>query len=1401
MRQSVCGVVAALCSMAVTGSAGGQQAVLVGHWPLNESAGTLAADVSGNALNGTLIGPVTWTAGQFGSGLLFDPLVFARGVEPPTEYVQVAHNPSLNFAQNFSLSFWVKAPFSQQGVGGDGIAALIDKSHGSGGANGWVVQGRASGGGAITFALGNGSSFPEPAIPGVLDDTWHHVAIVVEFVPGLNIRGYVDGALQTNFFDGATTAMAHNVNPLLFGAWYAGGAILRPFRGRLDDIRLYSGVLSLCEIAALAAPGGFTDCDTNGLADGCGADCNSNGVADACDIDPGDPDGNMSTSGDCNSNGVPDECDTAALAEIAQQAYVKASNTEFSDEFAYSVAISGNTMVVGAYTEDCDSTGVNGNQNNNSAQSAGAAYIFVRSGGAWTQQAYLKASNTNLDDRFGFSVAISGDTVVVGAPFEDSAATGINGNQSSNSAGESGAAYVFARTGGVWSQQAYLKASNTGTFDQFGFSVAISETTVIVGAPGEASTAIGVNGNQTSNSASNAGAAYVFTRTGSTWTQQAYLKASNTGSSDNFGESVAISGDTAVVSAPREASAATGVNGNQADNSAFFAGAAYVFNRNGVVWTQQAYLKASNTGSQDEFGRSLAISGSTVVVGTPAEDSAATGINGNQADNSATFAGAAYVFARSGAVWTQQAYLKASNTNSEDLFGYSVAISGETVVVGARGEDSNAIGVNGIQTNNMASFAGAAYAFSRSGGTWSQQVYLKASNTDPADAFGSSVAISGGTVVVGATGEGSAATGVNGNQFDNNAAVSGAAYVILVSANSNDCNTNSTPDECESAGSDCNSNGIDDICEQLSSDCNTNATPDLCEPLPAGVIAVRFDAPAGGDGLSWATAHRTLQGALSAAAGSGGSISQVWVVAGTYRPDQTEASPTGTGSRSATFQLLNGVAIYGGFVCGDSQLADRDPVANETILSGDIAGNDGPNFANRGENCYHVVTGTGTNATAVLDGFTICGGYANGGGGGTPADRGGGMVNEPGSPTARLCTFTDHFSLSGGAAMSNSDGANPTVTQCEFFANRSNDDGAAILNRSCTATVTDCDFQSNVGNIGDLNGGGGAISNNSSSAMISGCTFTGNSTGNGTRGGAIVDEGAGSTITDCAFEFNAANGPGGAIHLGGGGSPVIDRCRFFGNSCGNNGGAIEVTGGTTSMIRNSAFSGNVAQNHGGAIQISNISSGSPVTVLSCSFSNNVATTVVGGAVHVGHGVFICHNSIMWANQPQQMFVSAGSPPTSAEVAYCDLQGGQAAVQVNPPSTLNFGLGNIAVDPRFVDADGADNVMGTLDDDLHLMYSSPCIDRGVPGYVLAPGETDIDGQMRVRGCRVDIGADEVPTGAANTGDVNGDGAVNALDVPAFAAALLGGGNLCSADMNFDGLADGEDVAVFVDAIVP
>lgn len=414
----------------------------------------------------------------------------------------------------------------------------------------------------------------------------------------------------------------------------------------------------------------------------------------------------------------------------------------------------------------------------------------------WEAQAYVKAPNTEAGDQFSYSISISGDTIVVGARYEDSNQTTItNGSTASanNSAVLAGAAYVFHRTGSNWEQQAYLKASNIESQDEFGKSVSISGDTIVVGAVGEDSNQTTITNGSTAsanNSASNSGAAYVYQRNGTTWTQQAYLKAPNAGDNDEFGDSVSISGDTIVVGALGEDSNQTTItNGTtgSADNSATDAGGVYVFQRTGGNWIQQAYLKAPNSNAFDRFGSSVEISGDTIVVGSPDEDSSLTTIiNGAtaDADNSAVDSGGAYVFQRTGTTWSQQAYLKTPNAESNDKFGSSVSISKDTIVVGAPFEDSNQTTISNGSTasvNNSFLNSGAAYVFHRTGATWVQQAYLKAENTNQGDDFGRSVSIFGDTIVVAARLEDSNQNTItNGTtaSADNSISSSGAVYVF-----------------------------------------------------------------------------------------------------------------------------------------------------------------------------------------------------------------------------------------------------------------------------------------------------------------------------------------------------------------------------------------------------------------------------------------------------------------------------------------------------------------------------------------------------------------------------------------------------------------------------------------------
>ena len=338
-----------------------------------------------------------------------------------------------------------------------------------------------------------------------------------------------------------------------------------------------------------------------------------------------------------------------------------ANDAEAGDELGNSCDVYGEYAVVGAPKEDT-----------NGVSNAGSVYVYHRSGNTWTQQAKLTASDGEASDLLGGqkgNLAIYGDTVVVGARDEDTGGSAA------------GSAYVFVRSGTTWSQQAILRASNAGASDQFATGVAIYKDTIVIGAPTE------------DTAASDGGSLYVFTRSGTTWTQRAQLQTSNAGASDRLGDSVSIDGDTIIAGTQYE------------DTTASDAGSAYIFTGSGATWTQQAQIQASDAAATDYFGYSVSISGNTVVVGARYDDDGGTN------------SGSAYVFVRSGTTWTQQAKLTASDAQADDDFGWDVDIDKDHIVVAAPREDTNA------------SDAGAVYVFSRSGSTWTEIKKIRASIT------------------------------------------------------------------------------------------------------------------------------------------------------------------------------------------------------------------------------------------------------------------------------------------------------------------------------------------------------------------------------------------------------------------------------------------------------------------------------------------------------------------------------------------------------------------------------------------------------------------------------------------------------------------------------------------------
>ncbi len=462
--------------------------------------------------------------------------------------------------------------------------------------------------------------------------------------------------------------------------------------------------------------------------------------------------------------------------------YFKASNTGNNDQFGRYVSLSANgtTLAVGASGEASNGVRNGSVQNNNSTPGAGAVYIFRRLGNnIWRQQAYIKASNADRSDRFSYvRLSNNGNTLAVAATGESSPSREINAGAGDNLAQGAGAVYVFTRDRNTWSQQAYIKAINTDELDEFGSSLSLSGNgnTLAVGARNEDSRGVGVSVNRNSgdNSVTNSGAVYTYTRRAGEWFFQAYIKAGNTGANDEFGNSVSLSGNglTLAVGALREDSSAVGVNSpvnqNNPNNAAPDSGAVYVFSfnqQNG--WQQQAYIKASNTGAADLFGLAVSMSanGNTLAV-SAADESSATITNQN--DDTSSKSGAVYVFTRD-TVWTQQVYIKAGNIQAGDRFGIDLSLSGDgnLLAVGAQLNDSGARGINGAPGRNvrLGADSGAAYIFDRKNG-WAQQAFIKASNTEPGKFFGSAVSLSrdGNSLVVSDFIESNNSKGVNGDQ-------------------------------------------------------------------------------------------------------------------------------------------------------------------------------------------------------------------------------------------------------------------------------------------------------------------------------------------------------------------------------------------------------------------------------------------------------------------------------------------------------------------------------------------------------------------------------------------------------------------------------------------------------------
>ena len=377
-----------------------------------------------------------------------------------------------------------------------------------------------------------------------------------------------------------------------------------------------------------------------------------------------------------------------------------ASDGENGDFFGYSVSLSGDYALMGAFLDD------------NNEVDTGSAYVYRREGATWVEEVKLTASDADRQDRFGVSVSLNGDYALVGAHWDDD--NGV----------DSGSAYVYRREGSTWVEQAKLTASDGAQGDEFGVSVSLNGDYALVGAHWDDD-----NGN-------NSGSVYVYRREGSTWVEEAKLTASSGAQEDGFGASVSLNGDYALVGAFLD------------DFNGVDSGSAYVYRREGTTWVEEAKLTASDGTEGGRLGISVSLNKDYALVGAFLDD-----FNGVDS-------GSVYVYKREGTTWVEEAKLTASDGAQGDQFGVSVSLNGDHALVGARLNDDNG------------SNSGSAYVFRKENNAWIEEVRLISSKVSTDDRFGVSVSLSEDHALVGAY------------RDDDTGTDSGSAYVYELSLSS-----------------------------------------------------------------------------------------------------------------------------------------------------------------------------------------------------------------------------------------------------------------------------------------------------------------------------------------------------------------------------------------------------------------------------------------------------------------------------------------------------------------------------------------------------------------------------------------------------------------------------------------
>lgn len=929
-----------------------------------------------------------------------------------------------------------------------------------------------------------------------------------------------------------------------------------------------------------------------------------------------------------------------------------------------------------------------------------------------TDHAKLIAGDATEGDEFGTSVAITEHTLVVGSWFDDDLGPW------------SGSAYVYRRDAMDWRFGQKLIAPNGASGDLFGTAVAADGDVIVVGSP-----------HHDPNSLPDAGAAFVFERTGEHFQHVQTLLAGDRERRAWFGRSVAIRGDVIVVGAPLHDDAS---REDEKDH-----GAVYVFRRAEGLWQTEATLRASVSQHKSEFGSAVAISG------PPGEETVLAGAPYFDLDEQLPDTGAAFIFERETGQWTGRALLLSDRPTAGDMFASAVALghreAGPFAVVGAFGDDTRG------------EDAGAAFVFERIGAIWRREAKLLSAESVPGDWFGWSVA----TAVT----EDATRVLVGASREDHACSDSGSAYVFEHVPGTDDWDEHAkvfAADTSEQAwfGSSVSASdqwaaigaSFDGAVGDRAGSVHVFHDLGACE-VPRRRIRVDAHAP-GGNGLSWELAFNELSDALAAA--RPGDVIQV--AEGVYTPDRPG------GDRSATFQLVSGITVIGGYggYCADDP-DGHDPENLVTILSGDLRRDDGPEFDRRSDNSFHVITGSGVDETAVVRDVIITGGHAD-----DPdvAPGGGGLFNIEGHPTFVNCVFRDNLAtartsgeafIGGGAVMNigahprfmdctfvgnaarraasgntlacggavyNLQGSAPIVRNCTFIENTGDDGGGMCNEMDSAPLVEDCVFSENHTRIN--RDGGGMYNGLRSHARVRRSLFERNTAGWG--GGIRNQNDSNPEVSECVFIENETTANGGAILNYNRCSPLIERCVFYDNR-GRDGGAIANGASSNATIRSCAIMRNVAGNYGGGVW--NYLNSNPL-VENCTIVDNDAD-LVGGVLSWDGSRPIIRNNILWNNSDPRGVIEDAQVWVNLEgiinVDYCCVSGWTGTYE---------GEGVFGADPLMIDPDGPTP-------DIRLHPDSPAINAGDPEFNPDPLSRDLAGNFRVLCDRVDIGAIEFGVG--------------------------------------------------------